>query len=183
MDENARRLRKSRVNLSTHVTATIAETPMPNGFTPMAARPPTAEEINVFDSLDERCAVENFLGKDLEQAQALFRDNFLRFQEDLMWMGPIAFRFYVSAAINYLLSKDADADADAASSFCGMIEFRLDSDAAEISAVGPIVREGILGILKDFDRYECDQAIYGDVAERYRALLPRLMFSTSASDN
>jgi hypothetical protein len=148
--------------------------PMPDGFTRMAARLPTAKEINVFDSLDERCAVENFLGKNLEQAQALFRENFLHYQEDLMWMGPIAFRFYVPAAINYLLSKDADNDADAASSFCGLIEFRLDYDAAEIAPVGPIIREGILGILKNFDRYECDRVLYGDVAERYRTLRQRL---------
>ena len=56
----------------------------------MAGRLPTAEEINVFDSLDERCAVKNFLGKNQEQAHSLFRENFLRYQEDLMWMGPIA---------------------------------------------------------------------------------------------
>jgi hypothetical protein len=147
---------------------------MPEGFTRMPARPPTAEEINVFDSLDERCAVENFLGKDLEQAQALFRENFRFYQEDLMWMGPTAFRFYVPAAINYLMSKDSDHDADAVSSFFGLIEFRLDTDAAEIASVGPVIREGILGILKDFDRYGCDGTIYGDVAARYRALLPRL---------
>jgi len=59
----------------------------------MVTRLPTAEEINVFDSLDERCAVKNFLGKDLEQARSLYRENFLKRQEDLMWMGPIAFRF------------------------------------------------------------------------------------------
>jgi hypothetical protein len=161
------RRRPGRVGLRVHH-------PLSDGFPRMAVRPPTAEEINIFDSLDERCAVENFFGNDLEQAQALFRENFLRYQEDLMWMGPIAFRFYVPAAINYLLSKDADHDADAVSSFCGLIEFRWDDDATEIAPVGPIIREGILGILKDFDRYECDSAIYGDVAERYRELLTRL---------
>jgi len=140
----------------------------------MASRLPTAEEINVFDSLDERCAVKNFLGKDQEQAQSLFRENFLRYQEDLMFMGPTAFRFYVPAAINYLLSEEADYAADAASSFCGLIEFRLDYEPAEIASVGSIIREGILGILKDFDRYGCDSEIYGDVAERYRVLLSRL---------
>lgn len=140
----------------------------------MGTRLPTAEEINVFDSLDERCAVKNFLGKDMEQARSLLRENFLHYQEDLMWMGPIAFRFYVPAAIHYLLSAEADNDADAANSFCGLIEFRLDHDAAEIAPAGPIIREGILGILKDFDRYGCVGEIYGDVAERYQALLSRL---------
>jgi hypothetical protein len=140
----------------------------------MTTRLPTAEEINVFDSLDERSAVKNFLGKDLEQAQSLFGQNFLRYQEDLMWMGPLAFRFYVPAAINYLLSAEADNAADAASSFCNLIEFRWDYEAAEMDSVKSIIRDGILGILKDFDCYGCDGAIYGDVAERYRSTLSRL---------
>jgi hypothetical protein len=57
-------------------------------------RPPTREEINVYDSLDERVAVERFLGKNLEEAEALFGENLCRYTEDLMWMGPVAFRYY-----------------------------------------------------------------------------------------
>jgi hypothetical protein len=138
----------------------------------MNTRLPTAEEINVFDSLDERSAVEHFLGKDLEQAEALFRED--HYWEDLMWMGPIAFRFYVSAAINYLLSDEAENDAYAASSFCSLIGFRLDHTPADVVPVGPVIREGIIGVLKDFDRYGPDIAIFGDVAGRYRALLSTL---------
>jgi hypothetical protein len=136
----------------------------------MTTRLPTAEDINVFDSFDERCAVEHFLGKNLEQARSLFRENFLRYQEDLMWMGPIAFRFYVVAASNYLLSEEADHASDAARSFCGLVEFRLDHEPDAIAPVRSIIREGICGILGDFDRYECDV----DVARRYRVLLSRL---------
>jgi hypothetical protein len=138
----------------------------------MNTRLPSAEEINVFDSLDERSAVEHFLGKDLEQAEALFREDL--YWEDLMWMGPIAFRFYVSAAINYLLSDEAENDAYAASSFCSLIGFRLDHKHADVVPVGPVIREGIIGVLKDVGRYGLDVAIFGDVAGRYRALLSRL---------
>jgi hypothetical protein len=138
------------------------------------SRPPTAEEINVFDSLDERYAVEHFLGKDLDQAEALFRDNFLYYQEDLMWMGPKAFRFYLPAAINFLLGTESAGGSDAASSFCGVLEYRLDCDPAEIDAVGRVIREGILGILENFERFGCNREIYGDVAARFRALLSRL---------
>lgn len=38
---------------------------------------PTCREINVYDSLDERSACEHFLGKTLEEAEALFRENSL----------------------------------------------------------------------------------------------------------
>ena len=135
---------------------------------------PTAEEINVFDSLDEQDAVKHFLGKDLEQAEALFHENFLCYQEDLMWMGPKAFAFYVTAAIRYLLSAKSDGDSDAANTFCGLVEFRLDYEPAAIGPVRPILHACILGMLQDFDRYGCDGAIYGDLTARYRALLLRL---------
>jgi hypothetical protein len=62
---------------------------------------PSREEINVYDSLDERSACRNFLGKTLDQAEALFRESSLYYQEGLMWMGPVAFRYYIQAAINY----------------------------------------------------------------------------------
>jgi hypothetical protein len=137
-------------------------------------RLPRADEINVFDSLDERDAVEHFLGKDLEQARALFGDNFLRYQEDLVWMGPRAFCFYVPAAIEYLRSSESDGNADAASSFCHVLEFRLECDPVGIAPARMALREGIRAILDGFDRYECNREIYGDVAARYREVLARL---------
>ena len=135
---------------------------------------PTEEEINVFDSLDERSAVKHFLGKDLDQARSLFQENFLYYKEDLMWMGPVAFRFYLRAAIDYLVSADADNDSDAANMFCGLIEFRLEDHASELSPVKAILIQGILGILVNFDRFGCVSEIYGDVAKRYNSLLSRL---------
>src|SRR5271168_1496163 len=141
----------------------------------MIPRLPTAEEINVFDSLDELDAVEHFLGKDLEQAQSLFRENFLRYEEDLMFMGPRAFQFYVPAAMNYLLSSESNGDREAVSSFYYLIDHGLVHEPAKITAVAPIIREGVLGILENFDRYECDGSIDGKVAARYRRLLSRLV--------
>jgi hypothetical protein len=140
----------------------------------LVERLPTEKEINVFDSLDERVAVKHFLGKDQEQATSLFQENFLYYQEDLMWMGPIAFRFYVRAAIEYLLSEEADNDSDAVNTFCGLIEFRLTNDASEIAAAKTIICEAIRLILENFDRYGCAREVYGDVAKRYRDLLSRV---------
>lgn len=85
--------------------------------------PPTREEINVFDSLDERVACEHFLGKDLSQAEALFRENGALHQEDLMWMGPVAFAYYLPAACRYLASRAADEDAHFAQCMMHVIDF------------------------------------------------------------
>src|SRR4051794_16209879 len=80
---------------------------------------PTQAEINVYDSLDERCACSHFLGKTLEDAQALFASNALAYQEDLMFMGPIAFRYYLEAAIRYI---EATRDDVMVSALAGVLE-------------------------------------------------------------
>jgi hypothetical protein len=139
----------------------------------MTRRPPTADEINIFDSLDERTAERNFLGKNREQARALFSQNFLKFQEDLMWMGPAAFRYYVHAALDYLVSDAAALDSSAASSFAMLLEFRLEHEAAELAPVSLMLQEGIRLILADFARFGCLLDIHGDVAQRYLILLAR----------
>jgi hypothetical protein len=54
---------------------------------------PTAKEIDPYGGLDGQVACKNFLGKSLDEAEALFRENSLYYQEGLMWMGPVAFRF------------------------------------------------------------------------------------------
>ena len=71
---------------------------------------PSKSDINIHNSLDEQSAVEYFLDKNLIEAECLFRDNFLYYYGYLMWMGPIAFNYYVQAAVNYLLGPDSVGD-------------------------------------------------------------------------
>ena len=90
---------------------------------------PSEKEINIFDTSDERSAVRNFLGKNLIEAENLFSENFLNYQEDLMWMGPKAFEYYAIAAISYLRSVDLNEKSDDDFAlFCSIIDFRLKSD-------------------------------------------------------
>ncbi len=131
---------------------------------------PTREDINVFDSLDERCACDHFLGKNMDEAQALFSDNFLRYQEDLVFMGPRAFRFYVHAAMQYLMSPDASGDGDAANSFAGLLEFRLEHERNEVQPVAGELARICNYLFENISRFECEPSIYGDVGARYAAL-------------
>ena len=69
-------------------------------------RLPTAREINPIPTdLDGKCAEKHFLGKTLDEAETLFREASIIYQEDLMFMGAPAFRFYVQAAISYIQSE------------------------------------------------------------------------------
>ncbi len=68
----------------------------------------TVRGLGVFpEDLDGRCAQEHLLGKSLEKAEALFGEASIIYQEDVLFMGVTAFRFYVQAAIAYIRSMRA----------------------------------------------------------------------------
>src|SRR5688572_29797752 len=92
-------------------------------------RLPTAKDISPrygtdYEGNDERCAREHFLGKSLDDAEALFRKNALYYEEDLLWMGAPAFRYYVPAFIRYIQSDHSSGDPDAINCFAGLVERR-----------------------------------------------------------
>jgi hypothetical protein len=128
---------------------------------------PTLEEINVYDSLDERTAVENFLGKDRQEAEALFRKNFLYYQEGLMWMGPRAFCYYLPAALAYVQSQSADIGAVELHVPREVIEFQLDPDENVIAPVFPALRDRINLLLASFERIDDDRVEFD------RSVIPR----------
>jgi hypothetical protein len=137
-------------------------------------RLPTADEISVYGTLDEACAVEHFLGKTLEEAEALFRENSSCYLEDLMWMGPRAFCFYVPAAINYLRSSAGAGDSDGVNAFLTVVEFRLSDEGEDITASLPDLRAAVGDILDHWASFDVDPAIYGDLRERYTTLAKQL---------
>jgi hypothetical protein len=96
---------------------------------------PTAADINVFDSLDERSAVEHFLGKDLAAAESMLRENFLYYQEDLLWMGRRAFEFYVQAAIRMGEAALATGDDDTVHDVRYVLDQRETVDPGSLEAI------------------------------------------------
>lgn len=135
---------------------------------------PAESEINVHGSLDERTAVEHFLGKSVAEAELLFRENSAYYQEDLMWMGPRAFSYYIPAAVRYLESEDARGDAQLVSALYDIISFRADTDPEGFAPALDPVREGLAYVIGAFDKFEVDRSIYGDLLTRYRELAAAL---------
>ena len=58
---------------------------------------PRKEDINVYDSLDERSAVKEFYGKTREQIFKELIDGYQHMQESLAFMGPVGFAYYAPA--------------------------------------------------------------------------------------
>ena len=76
---------------------------------------PSRSDINIDDSLDEQWAEENFFEKSKQEAELMFRDNALRYTDDLYAMGPKALVFYLEAAVDYIVSDHSSEDSGAVS--------------------------------------------------------------------
>jgi hypothetical protein len=131
---------------------------------------PTAKEIDPYGGLDGQVACKNFLGKSITEAEALFRENSLYYQEGLMWMGPIAFRFYVQAAIHYIQSEAATDDSAIASCMAAILEFRLEHEASELAPIADHLASLCGYFLEHYERFDLTPEIFGDVRARFQAL-------------
>lgn len=121
---------------------------------------PAATDINVYDTLDEQVAVRHFAGKTLAEAEALFQDNALRYQEDLMFMGPVAFRFYLPAYVNYLRSEASSGDPDAVNCIVSLVRHRWEFEPDELKPVRELLVDACRTVLAEWDRFGVDEAIY-----------------------
>jgi hypothetical protein len=136
---------------------------------------PTREDINVYDSLDERAACVHFLGKNLDEAEELFRSNFLKYKEYLMWMGPRAFNYYVRAALKYLRNNAAAGDEVAI--FSTAVEFRLEHEPQSLVPVACELADFCRYVIDHWPEFQEEAEPYdwlGNVLDRYKKLLHAL---------
>lgn len=131
---------------------------------------PSEKELNVYDDLDGRKACEHFLGKRIEEAESLFRENLLYYQEDLMWMGPVAFRYYVQAAIQYLESDAAENDCGFVSAVAATLEFRLDHYPDSLAPISKQLAAACEYVVAHWPRFQDKYGVYGNVQARFSAL-------------
>jgi hypothetical protein len=136
--------------------------------------PPSAKQINVHDSLDERWACKNFLGKNVEQAELLFRENALRYQEALMWMGPVAFRYYVPAFVRYIQSEFAKGDSDSINCLHSLLSFKSEHDPKHLAPCSEDLVTACRYVIDNYGKFAPAPEIYGDLRGKYQSLVATL---------
>ena len=124
------------------------------------------------DNLDAECAFKHFSGMSLNEAEKMFRDNALYYQEDLLSMPSVAFNFYAPVFARYILSDNAKFDSDGASSFLHMILELLQSNRSlATSETEAILLEAALIVANKQKFYDADIDIYGEFFELYNKIM------------
>jgi hypothetical protein len=121
--------------------------------------------------LDIPIAYEHFFGKSLDEAFALFVDNALYYEEDVMFMPTACFRFYINAYMSYILSHSSSGDSDGASCFFGLVECRIKDILSSDSALTARISEVLTRLRDNQALYDADEAIYGSFSKKADACL------------
>jgi len=129
---------------------------------------PKEDDISVYDSLDERKAVDHFLGRSIEQAEQLFIENSMMYQEDLMWMGPKAFRYYLESVLKYSQNPLSRGDDDFVFALVSTFEFRRDGEL--LDADEPKVTTIVEYILSNCSKFELTGEAFRPVRQRLTSL-------------
>ncbi|WP_459556122.1 hypothetical protein [Lacunimicrobium album] len=127
-------------------------------------RLPTEEEINpIPEDLDGQKAVKHFLGKTRQQICDEIAEGYLYHTEDLMFMGPDAFCYYLPAAVNFVLSEKSLGDSDIVNGLTGTIKFRLEYGRDEIQNAFPEIIRFAKHALEHYDEFDLTPDIYSDL--------------------
>lgn len=149
-----------------------------------AERLPSREEV-ADDSLDGLYAIKHFHGKTLAEAEEIFaqgaRDCIpLTYIEDLMWMEPVGFRFYVRAAIHFALSESATGECGLIDGLAGTISLWNEQHSGELNPCARLIADFCNAVFEQFDRYDAAPDIYTGLREKYQQLAE--LFTRIAND-
>ena len=134
--------------------------------------PDEQDWVTSCDHATLRWAKEHFFGKTLEEAEELFIRNPGHWQEAIWFMPSGAFRYYVHAYINYLLSNQSEEDSGAASSFLNLIKSRIEDGKNDLrGAVWLRVKETIEHIRSNPNWFDWNESVYGNLEARTTRLL------------
>ena len=127
---------------------------------------------NAWEGLDEGCAYRNFSGKSLAEAEELFVQCALTYQEDLVYMPERPFKYYVRAYIYYMGSKKSKSDSDAANYFLSLIETHLRDKPEWFDRTWGQI-ESVLQRVADQQEeyYDASKSIYGDFSKKVNRLI------------
>jgi hypothetical protein len=129
---------------------------------------PEKKDINIHNSLDEIAASDHFGGLDLVEAEELFVKDSITYQWDLLWMGPIAFNYYIKAAINYLKRDESSGDVDFIDALYQILDTRLKREIQELSR--PDLIDLVDYIINTYQKFEVNEEIYGNLKEKFTAV-------------
>ena len=135
---------------------------------------PTRDEV-ALDCHDGLFAIKHFHGRTLAEAEEIFASGCrnhipLTYTEDLMWMEPVGFRFYIRAAVRVALSERANGQSDFINGLASAICLWNEQRPGELIPCASLLSDFCRTVAEQFDRYDANPEIYVGLREQYQQL-------------
>ncbi len=140
---------------------------------------PSEHEINpIAADLDGQVAVRNFLGRTIDGAVELLWENSLHYFEDFVWMGPVAFRYYLPAITKFIGNPEFHAGADDVNCAISTLKIRLERQPADCALCRNEMVLILTEIISQYPRFDVSEEIYGNLHHEASKLLESLLSKT-----
>ena len=148
-------------------------------------RLPSSAQIADKRDLDGACAIKHFHRKTLAEAEQLFATapNTLTYTEDLLWMRPVGFRYYIRAAIRYALSERATGECDLINGIASTLALWHEQHPGEIAPCASLLADFCSAVVQQFERYNANPEIYTGLREQYHQLADTFTRLSNATGN
>jgi len=138
--------------------------------------PTEAEWGNYQADLDKEYAHKMFSGRTNEEMIPLFQRNVIERTDELRWMPPIPFRYYMLGFRDCVLAGKFEETwaADAASCFFGLVEEKLANEPNHILPIMGELLPAVRHIGHNQSSFDADEDIYGNFEEKLGRIEARL---------
>ena len=120
--------------------------------------------------LDQAYAHNIFAGRTLEEVMPLFEQNVIERTDELRFMPPVPFRYYMIGFRDYVMSKrvfNTDHDAsDAASCFLDLVLERLENARETIIPIMPDLMASVEYVACNQAKFDASVDVYGSFPEK-----------------
>ncbi len=138
---------------------------------------PTEEDWGSYvDDLDSMYAHKIFFGKTNQEMQPAFQEAVIERVDELRWMPPVPFQYYILGLRDYVMNQDTCLDdrSDAASCFLTLVTEKAKDHSDYIKPVLNELMPAIKFVADNQSLYDANEEIYGDFRKKEKELLELL---------
>ncbi len=132
---------------------------------------PTEKDFYFDGCVDEKYAIQHYLGKDIDFAEQRYYSYYpLAIFQDFSLVGAKATLYYLFGAYRYLQSEHSIDEPDIYAALPDLLETKLLEDPESFIIVADYLISFCIWAVENYNKFDADVDIYGDVKEKYLAL-------------
>jgi hypothetical protein len=134
--------------------------------------PSEAEWGNYQVDLDQECGHQMFAGRTNQEMMPYFQRNVIERADELRWMPPIPFRYYMLGFRDFVMDGKFDYTwaSDAASCFLDLVLEKLEKQPEYVKPIMQELLPAVHHVARNQSSFGATEAIYGNFLEKLKRI-------------